>query len=566
MPSLEELLERARVLADDRAARKAQLSAMAPAPFPDLTLTNLLKESPKSPDDVPLGEFIRRFRLDDWVRRGMEHIDGSGGELGEECPFCQQPLPLELLVELRQYFEHGYEEFVDRVSSTLVRLEDWVAELARFSDRIIHAADAEVGKDRATLVRSQCIAAMEASRNVVEALRKKVDSPSLEIEASSLENHIQPLVEAVALVNERIAEYNSIISQRVSQQAALRSDVWRYLAKHVEAEVAVLKGAESNLQKIRQNETKARAGQGKTLKKREEELASIRLRLVSSARTSQRINNLLKDVGFTNFSLAQDPSGEDYTLRRQDGSAVGQTLSEGEATFVALLYFLQALEAECVERGSRQRPVVAVIDDPVSSLDSSISHHAAVLIKRLTKFAAEAKNALAQLLILTHSTYFYRQVAAYVPKELKEKTSYGVLRRRGDLRQYVPYDSFPVRSSYALLWDEVPTPGEMSSTLSSSAQNSMRRIVETYFSSFGGARSIAEIAANFSGEDAIACESLVSWLHVGSHSIFDDLEYSPDVETSETFLKVFERLFIETGNAGHYRTMMEGRRGGVGAT
>jgi wobble nucleotide-excising tRNase len=63
-------------------------------------------------------------------------------------------------------------------------------------------------------------------------------------------------------------------------------------------------------------------------------------------------------------------------------------------------------------------------------------------------------------------------------------------------------------------------------------QNTLRRILETYFKVLGGVDDSA-IVAKFQGDDQIICRSLFAWVNAGSHSIFDDLNYSPSESTVE---------------------------------
>jgi len=74
-----------------------------------------------------------------------------------------------------------------------------------------------------------------------------------------------------------------------------------------------------------------------------------------------------------------------------------------------------------------------------------------------------------------------------------------------------------------------------------------------------------EIIAKFKGDEQVICRSLFTWVNAGSHSIFDDLDYSPTPSTVESNLRVFRRIFEEHGQIGHYRMMMGDRAEEVSA-
>jgi len=53
----------------------------------------------------------------------------------------------------------------------------------------------------------------------------------------------------------------------------------------------------------------------------------------------------------------------------------------------------------------------------------------------------------------------------------------------------------------------------------------------------------------------LICQSLISWLHAGSHEIFDDLNYSFDINVYR-YKEIFKKIFEVTGHIEHYNMMM----------
>ena len=82
------------------------------------------------------------------------------------------------------------------------------------------------------------------------------------------------------------------------------------------------------------------------------------------------INDMLKENGFSNFSIQMSPTEElCYQIQREDGSFVFNSLSEGETTFITFLYFMQVVNNPAEGVDGKKKTLV-VIDDPISSLDS----------------------------------------------------------------------------------------------------------------------------------------------------------------------------------------------------
>jgi len=89
-----------------------------------------------------------------------------------------------------------------------------------------------------------------------------------------------------------------------------------------------------------------------------------------------------------------------------------------------------------------------------------------------------------------------------------------------------------------------------------SIQNTLRRILESYFRIQGGVN-IDKLCAQFEGMEKLVCRSLISWVHAGSHFEPDDLFVSGDSKSIEVYLRVFRKVFEKKGHGGHYRMMMQ---------
>lgn len=119
--------------------------------------------------------------------------------------------------------------------------------------------------------------------------------------------------------------------------------------------------------------------------------------MVSIKPIVNEINALLKGYGFTNFSLACTEDEKSYRIQREDGQLVGETLSEGEVTFITFLYYYHLTKGSLKENDVSKNKVL-VIDDPISSLDSNILFIVSVLVKELMKETMKEKQTSSKLL------------------------------------------------------------------------------------------------------------------------------------------------------------------------
>ena len=85
--------------------------------------------------------------------------------------------------------------------------------------------------------------------------------------------------------------------------------------------------------------------------------------------------------------------------------------------------------------------------------------------------------------------------------------------------------------------------------------NVMRRILEYYFSVIGGINYEACIN-QFEGTDKIICKSLIAFINDGSHSVFEDLIFTPIDGSVERYKQVFKLVFEKMGHIEHYNMMV----------
>ncbi|GAA7714540.1 hypothetical protein JP0159_11190 [Helicobacter pylori] len=293
------------------------------------------------------------------------------------------------------------------------------------------------------------------------------------------------------------------------------------------------------------------------IEKLENEIRELEKTMVSIKPIVNEINALLKGYGFTNFSLACAEDEKSYRIQREDGQLVGETLSEGEVTFITFLYYYHLTKGSLKENDISKNKVL-VIDDPISSLDSNILFIVSVLVKELMKEAMKEKTNIKQVIILTHNTYFYKEITLeYDLKRYQGKYSFWIIRKDNNVSKIRDYKENPIKNSYELLWHEVRWAKKDSNISWVSLQNIMRRIIEYYFRILGGFEhndSLSEYFENI--EEKRVCNSFISWFNDGSHGISDDLFVQSQDTSIETYLKVFENIFKKTGHEAHYKMMM----------
>lgn len=283
------------------------------------------------------------------------------------------------------------------------------------------------------------------------------------------------------------------------------------------------------------------------------EINNLSKNVTSIQPTINEINRLLKSYGFLNFEIVPATEEGFYQIHREDGTIAETTLSEGEITFITFLYFLQLAKGG-VSKETVNEERILVIDDPISSLDSSVLFIVSTLIKELIKSVKGETGNIKQIILLTHNVYFHKEVSYEGLNRKSEKSQFWILRKNNKTSTIQFYaDKNPIQSSYELLWREIR---EWDRNSGITIQNTLRRILENYFSILGNKRDDVIINKFSNQEEREICRSLLSWANEGSHTLPDDLFIEAPDGTITKYLNVFKDIFTHTENTGHYNMMM----------
>lgn len=503
--------------------------------------------------DVAIADLIKRLSNEYWVAWGREYIKDNS-----ICPFCQkETITEEFKKQLESYFDTNYQESTETIKKMK---EDYTNKTDEVLERLDEIVETEQ-KNQQTKLNT------EIFKRIIETLKSKINGNqqkmfdkgkemSRSFKLESTKNEIKEIRDLIDTANQQIANHNETIKDTKNQKKICVEQTWKFLVNEFKSDIQKYNKKYCGLKKGINNLKKEISENQEKIERLENEIRELEKNMVSIKPIVNEINTLLKGYGFTNFGLACTEDEKSYRIQREDDQLVGETLSEGEVTFITFLYYYHLAKGSLKENDISKNKVL-VIDDPISSLDSNILFIVSVLVKDLMEEAMEEKTNIKQVIILTHNTYFYKEITLeYDLKCYQGKYSFWIIKKDNNVSKIKDYKENPIKNSYELLWQEVKQAKDNNASWVS-LQNVMRRIIEYYFRILGGFKHNHNLSECFKNiREQQVCNSFISWFNDGSHGISDDLFVQSQDTSIETYLKVFEKIFKETGHEAHYKMMM----------
>lgn len=325
--------------------------------------------------------------LAEWTRTGhLKHKEKNS----TDCLFCGQVLPIGCLEAIESHFNNEYKEFISKINELSSSIQTWIERLRRFPapnkfELYDHLSlEYEIKHREFTSDLNATISFLE---KLYSSLQEKARNPfqpmsQLPFQECGKEDLLFSLNYIIKKHNEKTDGFQNSINEARSkiEQSIVAESVADYRSKN---------------DRINQL--------SKTIEKISTENVSL----------SSQIYELEKDLGshrkpadelnadiyayFGRLELSFETKENGYQIYRN--GSIANNLSEGEKTAIALLYFLKTLG----DKSFSLKNGVVVIDDPISSLDSTSLFRAFEFIKERTKMAG-------QLFIMTHNHSFFKQV------------------------------------------------------------------------------------------------------------------------------------------------------------
>lgn len=560
----------------------------------DIEGNDILEVSIVNAADTDLAAFLKEVGSTEWVRQGHEDFHVKAGD---RCPFCSQDLPTGFEATLTASFDTRYQDNLRKLDEFLVSYRTFANTLftsLSAPEEVYPVVDPKPYNDKLAALKGV------VSTNI-EKIKEKVDEPARTVVLDDTTKLLHDLSEMIAGFNSLISVNNENVSAGPRKKTDCRNKVFELLAFKLKDVIDAYIRNDTTLDSEIEAQQTAISTHRETMERLNAELRELNSQTVETETAMDNINTMLRDSGFQGFQIRpraeeiRHPDGTvewavpvpaiNYEVIRTDTGEIAENLSEGEKNFIAFLYFQQMVfGSETADGDNREK--IAVIDDPVSSMDSSALFIVSAQVRKMIEICrnnADNRNPLVpgnfikQIFILTHNAYFHREVT-YAYANRYEYVSFYLI-RKSDNHSFVrlcdcqnpncPTERMnvnPVKNSYAALWEEYK---EVNSGIP--LMNVIRRILEYYFLQLCGyegndlrQRILVEKKDIFIHDDEgnedytkfDMASAMLSYIAANASGVNDGMNYVDDCVDVEVCRETFRMIFRYMEQEQHFSMMM----------
>lgn len=550
------------------------------------TISPLMETKIVSRSNTEFAMFIRALGNLDWVTIGHNtYHDKTDGK----CPYCQRTLQGDFEEQLAACYDEQYKKdlselqrFMDTYYQAMMLARSTIEKNLQNAFPTKHLAEY---KKQAQLL-------LSAVQRNYDLLQKKKDNPSEVVTLEDLVPISADLNAVTNTINAEIQEYMAVLADIPGQQQKCTEMVWGMMAIECSSDIQDWlrrTAADRDAWKAKNEEEKKLREKSEELEK---EISKLNSQTVNTTKAMQDINHLIRSAGFRGFKL-QEKAGAKYVyeLVREIGGkteVVNQNLSEGERHFIAFLYFYHIVMGSQSDDGKAVDKIV-IIDDPVSSMDSSSLFIVASLVREMIAICYNnylmdndtADKHIRQFFCMTHNPYFFREIT-YNRLSDYECVSFFEIKKNGDNETSIELcedtdglpggkkvNRTPVRNTYDSYWHTYSTTDDAETLMMV-----VRQILEYYFIQMVGYKTgnlrndlldkhrEEFVKTNPDGsenkDDYTIASAMIAMLNVGATGFNDGLYYDASAADIDQMKAVFEKIFKVMDQEQHFN-MMTGR-------
>lgn len=491
-------------------------------------------------EDSPVSDLIMKLNNSDWVRKGLEYLPTPEDGNSEQCPFCQEKTITKVLSEsINNYFDESFEDSLNLISTCLERYTTSAEQLTSIDS----LESLPLAKDRFTELKLKYEILTKLINENISKIKIKKSTPSAQVELTYTIDAVKDVNEIINAINADIVRHNDRINNADNEIRQLKSEFWSLMRWDYDQTISNWNSVASECNKKIKNENSGKSTCSNKLAEKRTEITDLQKSTVNIEAAIESINNGLAHLGITDFFIAKHNDSLYRIQRQAETEADFTSLSEGEKMIISFLYFCEVCKGKqsADEAGSKK---VIVIDDPISSL----SHIFVFNVAQLLKMDFFNNSHYEQIIILTHSLYFFYELADSNHKRRKETQKLFRLTKNNDGSNISNMKYEEIQNDYQAYWTVVTDQNQPPALIA----NCMRNIIE-YFFNFVQKADMSNVIQKPELQEN-RYQAFCRYINRESHSlgqnIFDFKEFDYD-----DFREGLRLVFEVTGYPEHYEKM-----------
>ena len=368
----------------------------------------------QSPSNIAIEKFTKNSKLNSWAETGLKIHEENDSST---CHFCDNTIDPGHLRKLKAHFDDSYTNLqseltsnIDKIKSTADSLKVVASSPAIFNETVYKDLNEEYLQAQKN-IKSKLDSNIVALEKMEKILLNKKENITKSFD--DFEQELQSAFEHLELNNSIFQEIQSVIkkhNEKTNNFGSIIKTARDKITSHFLSESKTEYEKKTTLIKEQQD---ALDGLRKVKKSLENDIDSHESAIKDFLSTQNKINlDIAEFFGRQEIELKANDGC--YEVLR-DGKRIDR-LSTGEENALALIYFFNSLDDKDLNRDN----TIVVLDDPVSSFDSSFYYHAVAYIYEKTKD-------FKQVFIFTHKFSAYSDF-----KKTYSKARGYILKRKGN--------------------------------------------------------------------------------------------------------------------------------------
>ena len=488
-----------------------------------------------------VSDVINQLGCSDWVKSGLKYIDNDS-DSEQTCPFCQsKTISLEFLKAINEFFDEAYEKDINTLKKYQELYSNEIQSLSLINIELDDTISQTENNELKTLYNDF----LSKLKSNLLLIQKKIELPGSAVDLIDTSESLEKLNDVIIKINDKLEKFNIKIQNKEKNLKELYEKFWKINRYNYDIIIKNFKSEEESTSKLLgilndelKNYSSEIAEQNKIIIEEQRKTINI----------DEAINNInlsLKDIGVTDFFVEKVENNDLYRIVRSHSSEnIFKTLSEGEKMIISFLYFIEMCKGIRTTTSQNKKRII-VIDDPITSM----SHIYIFNVGRLIKNEFFDNSKYEQIFVLTHSLYFFYELA-YLKKEDRDENQKLIRLTKNELgSEFEDIHYNEIQNDYQAYWPIIKDKNQHPALIA----NCMRNIIE-YFFGFVEKNDLNNIFQRQSLKNN-RFQSFNRYINRESHSIgqniFDLKEFNYD-----DFKEAFRLVFYESGYENHYKKMI----------